>query len=300
VKTTEPLLNLQNLSVAYGAADQLQYVVRDVSIKVENSEIVGLIGESGSGKTTTAHALLGLIEGIPGITAGEGVFLGAPCLPQANLYIQQKGSALKKRRIAYQSAHKKLLKSHLGHTLTSIFQEPKSALNPFWNIGKHLLEAAKIGLSGKMDEDSRPDQIQAISLRTLASVGIAEGESVLKQYPHQLSGGLAQRIMIAMALLCRPRLLIADEPTTALDVTTQAKLLQIFTKLRKERGTSILIITHDIGIVREIADRVYVMLKGEIVEQGPTHQILTAPQHPYTQKLVSAFYRFADLGEPND
>lgn len=284
-----PLLAIQNLEVTFGTGSTPFKAVSNLSLCIYPGEIVGLIGESGSGKTTCAHSILGLTEGYPGITQGKAQFEEIEILPEASEYIQQLSHGKIKKSSRYKKQHLKNLSPILGKKISSIFQEPKSALNPYFSIGNHLEEC---GIRGGLPLS----EIKSAGLKTLAQVGIPEGQLVWDQYPHQLSGGMAQRVMIAMALLTHPKLIIADEPTTALDVTTQARLLQLFSNLRNQSQLSILLISHDIGVVREIADRVYVMYKGTLVESGSTKEVIQNPQHPYTKKLIGAFTKFASVG----
>jgi ABC-type dipeptide/oligopeptide/nickel transport system ATPase component len=192
-----------------------------------------------------------------------------------------------KKYRSYRSLQRKKLKSVLGKTATCIFQEPKSALNPYLSIGSQMLDCIARGRHAGVADRAK------FGKDMLVSVGIVDADLVWNNFPHHLSGGMAQRIMIAMALASGPKLLIADEPTTALDVTTQAKLLRLFLKFKKEQQLSVLLISHDIGVVREVADRVYVMYHGEIVESGPAQQVINSPKHDYTKLLLSSFDHLA-------
>ncbi|MBF0430384.1 MAG: ABC transporter ATP-binding protein [Fibrobacteria bacterium] len=281
-----PLLSIRDLSVNFGEGSHLSKAVIDLNMEVRPGEIVGLIGESGSGKTTSAHAILGILDGLPGVCSGEAEFNGHPLLPSMNKYVKISGNKIKKQNTAFQKKQFTMMHPLLGRKIAAIFQEPKSALNPYLSIKEHLLES--ISRSGKKIKSP-----ESFGKDILSQVGIVDCNNVWNQYPHQLSGGMAQRVMIAMALSCSPKLIIADEPTTALDVTTQAKLLELLLKFQKEMDLSILIISHDIGVIREVANRVYVMYKGKIVEEGNIMQIINAPQAPYTQKLLQAFYNLA-------
>ncbi len=286
----QPLLSIDNLTVNFGSGESLFRAVNNLSIKIYPEEIVGLIGESGSGKTTCVHSILGLVDGLPGVSKGTATFSGQSILPNVPKYLKvEKDQPVGKKKLGYFKEHKKLLKKVLGRDVTAIFQEPKSALNPYFSIGEHLLECIE---RGEVKEGNPIEYGKEI----LSQVGIVDGSNVWKQYPHQLSGGMAQRVMIAMALASHPKLLIADEPTTALDVTTQAKLLQLFLKFRKEKKLAIMMISHDIGVIREITDRVYVMYKGDIVEQGKTKDVIDNPQHEYTQMLLKSFNNLAVKG----
>ncbi len=253
------VLDISNLSVSFRQDGKVVQAVRGVSFSVAAGETVALVGESGSGKSVTALSTVGLlpdsaeIEG--SVTFGGTQMIGAA---QADL-----------RHVR-------------GNEISFIFQEPMTSLNPLHTVEKQIAEALALhqGLSGA------PARTRVLEL--LHKVGIREAESRLNAYPHQLSGGQRQRVMIAMALANGPKLLMADEPTTALDVTIQAQILELLAGLKREEGMAMLFITHDLGIVRRVADRVCVMQQGEIVEQGPTDTVFANPQHPYTQKLLAA------------
>ena len=253
------LLSVENLNVRFRQDGQLVHAVRGVSFTLEKGETLALVGESGSGKSVTALSTVSLLADTAQVTgsvryAGQEM-IGAP------------EARLQKIR---------------GNDISFIFQEPMTSLNPLHTIEAQITESLTLhqGLSGQA--------ARARVLDLLAKVGIRDAESRLAAYPHQLSGGQRQRIMIAMALANGPELLIADEPTTALDVTIQAQILDLLAELKRSEGLSLLFITHDLTIVQRIADRVCVMQGGEIVEQGPTADIFANPQHPYTQKLLAA------------
>ncbi|MEM7720570.1 MAG: dipeptide ABC transporter ATP-binding protein, partial [Pseudomonadota bacterium] len=252
-------LTVKNLNVRFRQDGALTHAVKGVSFDVKEGETVALVGESGSGKSVTALSTVDLIAAsaeIEGSVQYDGTeMVGAP---EADL-----------RKVR-------------GNDISFIFQEPMTSLNPLHTLDKQLAESLLIhqGLTGA--------EAEARILELLHEVGIIDPESRLKSYPHQLSGGQRQRVMIAMALANNPKLLIADEPTTALDVTIQAQILELLARIQKERGMSMLFITHDLGIVRKFANRVNVMKDGEIVEHGPTVAIFDRPAHPYTQKLLSA------------
>jgi len=253
------LLEVSNLSVSFRQDGRIVQAVRDVSFSVAPGETVALVGESGSGKSVTALSTVGLLPDSADIT-GSVTFEGA----------QMTGAAEPElRRVR-------------GNDISFIFQEPMTSLNPLHTVDKQIMEALALhqGLSGA------PARARVLEL--LHKVGIRDAESRLNAYPHQLSGGQRQRVMIAMALANGPKLLVADEPTTALDVTIQAQILELLADLKRDEGMSMLFITHDLGIVRRVADRVCVMQMGEIVEQGPTEDVFTNPTHPYTQKLLAA------------
>ena len=254
---SDVLLAVQNLSVGFQQDGRVIHAVKGVSFTVNRGETVALVGESGSGKSVTALSTVGLLPDSASVT-GSIRYNGADMVGVPE-------SALRKVR---------------GNDISFIFQEPMTSLNPLHTIERQLAESLSLhqGLKG--------DAARARILDLLDKVGIAGAESRLGAYPHQLSGGQRQRVMIAMALANGPDLLIADEPTTALDVTIQAQILDLLADLKAREGLSLLFITHDLGIVRRIADRVCVMQGGEIVEQGATAAIFANPQHPYTQKLL--------------
>jgi microcin C transport system ATP-binding protein len=258
---TEPLLSVRDLSVAFGAGDRTTLAVDRVSFDIGKGETVALVGESGSGKSVTALSILKLL---PYPTAshpsGAIAFKGRDLLPLSERDI---------RRVR-------------GDDITIVFQEPMTSLNPLHTIEKQIAEILLLhrGLTGA--------PARARILEVLTQVGIPDPQTRLDSYPHQLSGGQRQRVMIAMALANEPDLLIADEPTTALDVTVQAQIIELLKDIQKRLGMSLLFITHDLGIVRKIAQRVCVMKDGKIVEQGDVERVFTEPRHPYTRALLAA------------
>ncbi|MEO0765364.1 MAG: ABC transporter ATP-binding protein [Pseudomonadota bacterium] len=254
-----PLLNVTDLSVGFRQDGNLTQAVRGVSFSVDRGETVALVGESGSGKSVSALSTVSLL-GDSAEVSGSVTYDGQEMI----------------------GADEKLLRKVRGNDISFIFQEPMTSLNPLHTIEKQLGESLALH-QGLVGEDSR-----ARILELLNKVGIRDAETRLGAYPHQLSGGQRQRVMIAMALANQPDVLIADEPTTALDVTIQAQILDLLAELKKTENMGLLFITHDLGIVRRIADRVCVMQHGEIVETGPTAEIFGNPQHSYTQKLLSA------------
>ncbi|GAA0596683.1 ABC transporter ATP-binding protein [Paenochrobactrum glaciei] len=257
----QPLLSVEDLSVAFHQEGRSHTAVDHVSFEIGKGETVALVGESGSGKSVSALSVLKLLPYPPAShPSGKVFFEGKDLLnmPEAEL-----------RKVR-------------GNDITMIFQEPMTSLNPLHVIEKQISEILKMH-QGMSDKAARER-----TLELLREVGIREPEKRLQSYPHQLSGGQRQRVMIAMALANKPKLLIADEPTTALDVTVQAQILELLADLKKSQGMSLLFITHDLGIVRKIADRVCVMTKGKIVESGPTAEIFANPQHEYTKHLLAA------------
>ena len=262
-----PLLSVKNLSVAFHQGGKTSLAVDGVSFDIMPGEVLALVGESGSGKSVSANSILRLLP-YPAAShpSGEIVFQGKDLL----------------------TADERTLRQVRGNDITMIFQEPMTSLNPLHSIERQIGEILELhqGLTGE------PARVRILEL--LHQVGIREPEKRLKAYPHELSGGQRQRVMIAMALANRPALLIADEPTTALDVTVQAQILELLRDLKTEHGMSMLFITHDLGIVRKFADRVCVMTKGKIVETGTVEEVFTRPQHDYTRHLLAAEPR----GEP--
>jgi microcin C transport system ATP-binding protein len=254
-----PLLDVKNLTVSFRQDGKLTPAVRGISFHLERGETVALVGESGSGKSVSALSTVSLL-GDTAVVEGSVTYDGQQMI----------------------GASDKLLRKVRGNDISFIFQEPMTSLNPLHTIDKQLAESLTLhqGLTGAL--------LKERILELLEKVGINDAESRLGSYPHQLSGGQRQRVMIAMALANKPDVLIADEPTTALDVTIQAQILDLLKELKDSEGMGLLFITHDLGVVRRIADRVCVMQRGEIVEQGPTADIFANPQHPYTQKLLGA------------
>jgi peptide/nickel transport system ATP-binding protein/oligopeptide transport system ATP-binding protein len=256
--STSPL-GVANLSVTFVNRERSVRAVEGVSFEVQPGEVVGLVGESGCGKSVTSLSILGLHEKPAGRVTGS-VKLGEQEL------VGLSNAELRKIR---------------GNRISMIFQDPLTSLNPYLRVEEQLGEVLEHHLG------MRGTAARARMLEILKQVGIP-GEERLRAYPHELSGGMRQRICIAMALLCGPELLIADEPTTMLDVTIQAQILDLLRAIRQERGMSILFITHDLGVVAELCDRVIVMYAGRIVEQGPTPELLHAPLHPYTEALLKS------------
>jgi len=253
----EELLRIRNLSVTFATREHSVRAVDNLSFDVRPGEVVGLVGESGCGKSVTSLSILGLHEQPAGRMTGS-IRLG-------------------ERELVGASPSE--LRAVRGNRVSMIFQDPLTSLNPYLRVEEQLGEVLELHL------DLRGAAARARMLEILSQVGIP-GEERLRAYPHQLSGGMRQRICIAMALLCNPELLIADEPTTMLDVTIQAQILELLRTLRKQRKMSILFITHDLGVVSEICDRVIVMYAGRIVEQARTAELLHSPLHPYTEALL--------------
>ncbi|WP_459851985.1 ABC transporter ATP-binding protein [Dongia sp. agr-C8] len=264
-----PLLRVEGLSVDFASPKGAVRVVEDLSFDLNAGETLCIAGESGSGKSVTALSLMGLLPKPGGrIAAGKAIFDGADLF------------ALSERRMA----------AIRGHEIAMIFQEPMTSLNPILTIGHQLIEGPMrhLGLSR--------NTATARAVEMLDAVRIAEPKRRLKQYPHELSGGMRQRVMIAMAMACRPKILIADEPTTALDVTVQAQILKLMQDLQRETGTAIILITHDMGVVAETADRAVIMRRGRAVETGDVSRIFRQQEHDYTKALLAAVPKFADGG----
>jgi dipeptide transport system ATP-binding protein len=254
------LVEIENLTVEFGAEGDALRAVDGVSLTVSEGELVGIVGESGSGKSVASLAMMGLIE-FPGRVTADRLAFGGQDL----LTLPQK----QRRAIT-------------GREIAMIFQEPMTSLNPCFTVGFQIAEAIKVHQGG--DRQSRRRR----TLELLDQVGIPDPASRLSAFPHQLSGGMSQRVMIAMAIACNPRLLIADEPTTALDVTIQSQILDLLLSLQRDRGMAMILITHDLGLVAEAAKRVIVMYAGQVVETGPVSELFRHPRHPYTAALMKA------------
>ncbi len=259
----DPVLSVRDLSVAIGS----RRVVDEVTFDLASGEVLALVGESGCGKSMTALALLGLL---PGAARLEGGVIGFEGQDLARL-------------------PEPAMRAIRGNRASIVFQDPSGSLDPLMTVGDQLVEGLRAhhAISG--------EAARARSLAMLRAVGISEPERRLAQYPFELSGGMCQRVMIAIALAAEPAMLLADEPTTALDVTIQAQILDLMKALRSERGTAILLITHDMGVVADMADRVAVMYAGRIVESGPVDAIFASPRHPYTRLLLRSVPRLDDV-----
>ena len=253
------VLEVDSLNVEFRINGEYFHAVHDVSFHIENGETLGIVGESGCGKSVTSLALLRLLTKSARV-GGSVSYKGRNLLDLSDREMRQ----------------------IRGNEVSMIFQEPMTSLNPVYKIGAQISEALRL------HTQTTPRRAWQKSIEMLRSVGIARADEVMGEYPHQLSGGMRQRVMIAMSMVCNPQLLVADEPTTALDVTIQAQILDLMRKLSKDLGTSVLLITHDLGVVAEMCDRVAVMYAGEIVEQGTAKDIFHNPQHPYTRGLLNA------------
>jgi oligopeptide transport system ATP-binding protein len=265
---TGPLLDVQSIETHFRTPDGLVHAVNDVSFKLSEGETLAIVGESGCGKSVTMLSVLRLIPMPPGIiAAGKAMFLGQDLL-------QMSGEEIRHVR---------------GALISMIFQDPMTSLNPVITIGKQLAEPLMLHLGMTKKE------AELRSIELLGMVGIPNAKDRLKDYPHQYSGGMRQRVMIAMALSCNPQVLIADEPTTALDVTIQAQIIELVKRLRDELGMAIIWITHDLGVVAGLAQRVMVMYGGYIIEEAPVKELYANPSHPYTVGLMGSIPRVDDL-----
>ena len=258
-----PLLEVEDLRTHFRTDDGIVKAVDGVSFSIEKGQTLGIVGESGSGKSVTCLTIMGLNSKRNTVTTGKALFNGEDLL-------KAKGARLREIR---------------GNDIAMIFQDPMTSLNPVHTIGKQLAEAVIL------HNDVSHQQSRARSLELLKAVGIPRAERRIDDYPHQFSGGMRQRVMIAMALINNPDLLIADEPTTALDVTTQAQILKLIEKMQAEFGSAVIMITHDLGVVAEIADDVVVMYAAEVAEKGAVGQIFKKPHHPYTWGLMGSLPR---------
>ena len=260
---SEYLVNIEHERLSFFTPAGEVKALNDVSLHVSEGEVLGIVGESGSGKSVTAYSLMGL-------TAHPGKLLGGTLDFNGHRINDMSEKEMQKLR---------------GNEVAIIFQDPMTSLNPVYTIGNQIREVLKL------HTDKTKSEIQARAVELLELVGINEPEKRLKQYPHELSGGMRQRVMIAIALACEPKLLIADEPTTALDVTIQAQILELMMELKDKLGMAILMITHDLGVVASMCDHIAVMYAGNIVEYGTTDDIFYAPKHEYTKGLIRSIPR---------
>lgn len=272
---SEVLLSVRDLEVSFETGGEEIPVVRDLSFDLHRGETLGVVGESGCGKSITALSLLGLVPNPPGrVSAGQILFQGEDIV----------------------QASEKRLNEIRGNEISMVFQEPMTSLNPVYTIGEQIAETAR----AHFDLSSAEAWKRAVEM--LEMVGIPSPAKRASDYPHQLSGGMRQRVMIAIALVCEPKILIADEPTTALDVTVQAQIFDLFQELQNKIDAAIILITHDIGVVAQMTDRVMVMYAGRKIEEGPVAEFIRDPRHPYTRGLISCIPRLsmppADNAEP--
>lgn len=258
------LLEIENLQVEFKTDKGIARAIDGVSLEVSEGETLGLVGESGSGKSVTSLSIMGLIPQPPGRIVGGDIRFGGRSL---------------------QTLSEKQYRALRGNDIAMIFQEPMTALNPVFTVGNQIIDVLR-----RHKQLSRK-AARARAIELLAEVGIPAPDKRVDEYPHQLSGGMRQRVVIAMALSCDPKLLIADEPTTALDVTIQAQVLELIAQLSKDHGTATILITHDLGVVAEVCDRAAVMYCGRIVETGDVADIFERPEHPYTRGLINSIPR---------
>ncbi|MDE0583049.1 ABC transporter ATP-binding protein [Planococcus sp. A6] len=264
---TKNLLEIEDLKVRFKTEDGYISTVNGVSFSVKQGETLAIVGESGSGKSVTSLALMGILP------ANGEIYDGKVTFEDKNL----------------RTLSKKEYRKIRGNEISMIFQEPMTALNPVFNIGYQLRETLILHY------DMTKEQANKKGIEMLETVGIPDADKVMGRFPHQLSGGMRQRVMIAMALSCNPKLLIADEPTTALDVTIQAQILTLMRNIKEKSNTSTIIITHDLGVVAELADRVIVMYAGEVVEEAPIYELFENPLHPYTKGLMASIPKVHDV-----
>jgi peptide/nickel transport system ATP-binding protein len=260
-ETAETVLSVENLQTAFFTDKEVIRAVDGVSFEIDEGETVGIVGESGSGKSVTARSIMGLVDSPGRILEGSSIrFYGEELVG--------------KSEAAYREIR--------GQGIAMIFQDPLTSLNPVYTIGNQIKEALRLnrGLTGEEATEE--------AVRLLEAVSIPDARRRLTEYPHQFSGGMRQRAVIAMALACEPDLLICDEPTTALDVTIQAQILELLQELQEERGLAIMFITHDMGVIADVSDRVNVMYAGEIVEKAPVEELFEQPKHPYTRGLLES------------
>jgi oligopeptide/dipeptide ABC transporter ATP-binding protein len=258
VSRPEPQLSVEDLRVQFATEDGIVHAVDGVSFELHPGEILGIVGESGSGKSVTAQTVMGLTRSPNASISGSVRFHGKDLA----------------------SASEEELQSVRGREISMVFQDPMTSLNPVYKVGDQIVEQIEA------HKEVSKDEAKGRARELLATVGIPNAEKRVDEYPYEFSGGMRQRAMIAMALALEPRILIADEPTTALDVTIQAQIMSLIQRLNEERGLSVILITHDLGVIAEVADRVLVMYAGQIVEEGPIGQLYAKAAHPYTRALL--------------
>lgn len=257
----QTILKVENLQTTFFTDSGEIPAVNNVSFHINEGEVLGIVGESGSGKSVTSLSIMGLVPNPPGKVTG------------GNIYLYEKNLL---------TVSERQMRQIRGNDIAMIFQEPMTSLNPLFTIGNQMLEAVLIHKNISKQEAKKR------CIEMLQKVGLPRAEQIMNEYPHQLSGGMRQRVMIAMALICHPKVLIADEPTTALDVTTQAQILKLMKQLNDEFNTAIMLITHDLGVVAEVCERVVVMYAGQVVEEAPVDELFRNPQHPYTKGLIAS------------
>jgi peptide/nickel transport system ATP-binding protein len=265
----QQLLDIKQLQITFKTDHGDVVSIDDVSFNIKHGETIGIVGESGCGKSVTSLSIMGLLGQKGRVTNGQILFNGKDLA----------------------DCNEETMRKIRGNEISMIFQEPMTSLNPVFTIGHQLIEGIKLHSKLKKKEALK------IAVDMLKKVGIPRAEEIIHEYPHALSGGMRQRVMIAMALACEPKLLIADEPTTALDVTIQAQILELMKQLRKEYSTSIMLITHDLGVIAEMADRVIVMYAGQVVEESDVFTLFNNPKHPYTVGLMNSIPHLDDESE---
>ena len=264
-----PLLQVKNLHTSFFTDAGEVKAVNGISYNLDRGKVLGIVGESGSGKSVSAYSIMRILTDTGRVTEGEVLFNGEDILK----YTPQQ------------------MQSFRGSKISMIFQDPMTCLNPVFTVGSQLREAIRI------HTDRTKEEINARALEMLQLVGVNEPEKRLKQYPHELSGGMRQRVMIAMALACEPDILIADEPTTALDVTIQAQILELMQSLQRKMGMAIIMITHDLGVIADICDEIIVMYAGKVCERGTADEIFYNPRHEYTKGLIRSIPRITEQHE---
>ena len=263
-----PLLEIEDLHVEFSTHEGVVRAVRGVDFEIGMGESVGVVGESGCGKSVTALSVMRLVPRPHGR------------IRQGHVWLWRDGVKTDVVPLDFDGAD---LRSIRGGDMAMVFQEPMTSLNPSFTVGYQIMEAIEL------HQEASKEEARALAIEALASVSIPEPQDAIERYPHELSGGMRQRVMIAMAITCNPRLLIADEPTTALDVTVQAQILDLVEQYREQTGMAIMWITHNLGVVGELCEKVVVMYLGQVVEQAPVTTIFENPKHPYTQGLLSCF-----------
>jgi len=269
VTTTGPLLEMSGLTVRFSSPAGEVHAVEDVSISIARNEAVGIVGESGSGKTVTCMSMMWLLPSPPARYVSGRINFDGEALPRTD-----------ERRI----------RRVRGAGIGMVFQNARLSFDPAYRLGSQIAEALRVHGAGRWGD------VEGRVLETLRYCNIADPESVLRQFPHEVSGGVAQRVSIALALLIRPKLLIADEPTTALDLLSQLEVLSLLERVRREMSSSLVLVSHDLNVVRRIADRVIIMYAGRVVEEGPVEDIFAHPQHPYTQGLLASAAQRTERG----
>jgi len=260
IDTSTSLLEVHELSIAFATRRGMLTAVDGISFSLSPGEILGVVGESGAGKSLTGMAIIGLLERPGHISGGEILF--------------------EEKRI--DNIHPEQMRRIRGKKIGAIFQDPLTSLNPLYTVGRQLVETIQTHL------DLNRDQARNWAIELLAEVGIPAPEKRIDHYPHQFSGGMRQRVVIALAICANPKLIIADEPTTALDVSIQAQIIEVLKKMCREHGTAVILITHDMGVIAETCDRVAVMYSGRLAEIGPVHDVVKEPYHPYTRGLMGS------------